>query len=89
MFLKVLQVKKSRVILFFFSFILIKACLYNAWVVPAHADVEHDATASVALRGTYTDNAQFTGKDDYVLKISPSIALSAVTEVRRCRWPPI
>ena len=81
LFLKILQVKKSRAILFFFSFILIKACLYNAWVVPAHAVFEHGATASVALQGTYTDNAQFTGDDDYILRISPSVALSAVTEV--------
>ena len=81
LFLKVVQLKKSRLIISFFSFILIKACLYNAWVVPAHADFQHDATASVALQGTYTDNTQFTGKDDYVLKVSPSIALSAVTEV--------
>ena len=81
LFLKVVQLKKSRLIISFVSFILIKACLFNAWVVPAHADAEHDATASVALRGTYTDNVQFTGKDDYVLKIAPSIALSAVTEV--------
>jgi len=81
LFLKVVQLKKSRLIISFFSFILIKACLFNAWVVPAHADAEHDATASVALRGTYTDNAQFTGDDDYVLEISPSVALSAVTEV--------
>ena len=81
LFLKVVQLKKSRLIISFFSFILIKACLYNAWVVPAHADVEHGATASVALQGTYDDNMQFTGEDDYVLKVSPSIALSAVTEV--------
>ena len=81
LFLKVVQVKKSRVILFFFSLILIKACLYTAWVVPAHAVYEHGATASVALRGEYTDNTQFTGEDDYILRISPSIALSAVTEI--------
>jgi len=82
LFLKVVQMKKSRVILFFFSFILIKTCLYNAGVVPAHAVVfEHGATASVALQGTYTDNTQFTGEDDYILKVSPSIELSAVTEV--------
>jgi hypothetical protein len=81
LFLKILQVEKSRAICFFFSFILINACLYNAWIVPAHADYEHGATASVALRGTYTDNVQFTGGDDYVLNISPSLALSAVTEV--------
>jgi len=35
----------------------------------------------VALQGTYTDNTQFTGEDDYILKVSPSIELSAVTEV--------
>ena len=81
LFLKVVQVKKSRVILFSFYFILIKACLYNPWVVPAHAVFEHGATASLVLGRTYTHNTQFTGEDDYILKISPSIALSAVTEV--------
>jgi hypothetical protein len=72
---------KSRVILFFFSFILIKACLYNVWVVPVRADYEHGAAASLAIRGEYDDNTQFTGKEDYVLEISPSLSLSAVTEV--------
>jgi len=81
LFLKVLQVKKSRVILFFFAFILIKACLYNVWVVPVRADSEQGAEASLSLRGTYTDNGQFTGEEDYILEISPSVALSAVTEI--------
>jgi hypothetical protein len=81
LFLKILQVEKSRVIRFFFSFILINACLYNAWIVPAHAAYEHGAEAAVSLRGTYDDNTQFTGKEDYVLEISPSAAFSAVTEV--------
>jgi len=76
--------KKSKITLLgrlVFSFILIKACLYNVWVVPVHADYEHGAAASLAIRGEYDDNTQFTGKEDYVLEVSPSAALSAVTEV--------
>jgi len=84
LFLKVLKMKKSKITLLgrlVFSFILIKACLYNVWVVSVQAAQEHGAEASVAVRGTYDDNTQFTGEEDYVLEISPSVALSAVTEV--------
>jgi hypothetical protein len=81
LFLKILDGEKSKVILFFFSFILIKACLYKAWVVTAHAAHEHGAAATLSIRGEYDDNTQFTGKEDYVLEVSPSVALSAVTEV--------
>ncbi len=84
LFLKVLDMKESKITFLchvVFSLILIKACLYNVWVVPVHADYEHGATASLAIRGEYDDNTQFTGKEDYVLEVSPSAALSAVTEV--------
>jgi hypothetical protein len=83
LFLEVLKVKKSKITLLgrlVFSFILIKAYLYIVWAVPVHAAFEKDAEVSVAVQGTYDDNVQFTGDDDYVLKISPSAALSAVTE---------
>ena len=84
LFLKVLDVQKKGLTLLgqlVFSFVFIKACLLHVWVVSAHADYEHGAAASLSLRGEYDDNVQFTGKEDYVLEISPSAALSAVTEV--------
>jgi hypothetical protein len=82
-------VKKSRITLlgqFIFSFIIIKACLYNVWVIPADAAAEHGAEVSVELRGTYDDNTQFTGDEDYHVTISPSVALSAVTEITQLQF---
>ena len=86
---EVVPEKKSRATLLgqlIFSFIVLNACLYNVWVIPADAAAEHGATVSLNLRGTYDDNTQFTGDEDYHVTISPSVALSAVTEITQLQF---
>ena len=73
----------GRFILFF---IFLNACLGHIWVIPVSADQQHGITASLELRETYDDNVQFRGDDDFIHKISPSIALSAVSELTELQF---
>jgi len=61
------------------SIILIHLCLLYMTVVQVTA-TEYGALASLRFRETYDDNVFFEGIDDFEHRITPSLALAAVTE---------
>ena len=61
------------------SIILIHLCLLYITVVQVTA-AEYGAIASLRFRETYDDNVFFEGRDDFEHRITPSLALAAVTE---------
>jgi len=71
---------------FILLLIFLSACLGHIWVIPVSADQQHGITASLRLQETYDDNVQFRGDDDFIHKVSPSIALSAVSELTELQF---
>jgi hypothetical protein len=76
----------GRFILHVIFFLFLNACLGHIWVIPVSAEQQHGITASLRLRETYDDNVEFRGDDDFIHQISPSIALSAVSELTELQF---